>query len=62
MTAHAPISGRKAARSNDRAPIICRTFDCRRFVQINFHNRADRRAAASQSEVVRAGIERMKTL
>jgi Fe-S-cluster containining protein len=47
---------------HDRAPIICRTFDCRRFVQMNFRNRADRRAAASQSDVVRAGMERMKTL
>lgn len=46
---------------HDTAPVICRKFDCRRFVKL-IGNRADRRKAATGSATVRAGIERMKTL
>lgn len=46
---------------HDRAPVICRVFDCRRFA-MNIGNRADRRRAAAQSEVVRAGLARKHTL
>lgn len=46
---------------HDRAPVICQKFDCRKFVQM-LGNRADRRRAAVGNEVVRAGVERLKTL
>lgn len=46
---------------HDRAPAICREFDCRRFAKM-IGNRAARRRAAVGNDVVRAGIERMSTL
>jgi len=46
---------------HDRAPVICRVFDCRRFA-MNIGNRAERRKAAAVSDVVRAGLDRIRTL
>lgn len=46
---------------HDRAPAICRVFDCRRFA-MSMGNRAQRRKAGAQSDVVAAGLARMKTL
>lgn len=46
---------------HDRAPQICRVFDCRRFA-MSLGNRAQRRKAAAMSDVVAAGLERARTL
>lgn len=53
--------GDEGCTIHERAPAICREFDCRRFAKMA-GNRSQRRKASATNEVVRAGVERMKTL
>lgn len=57
--------GEDGCTIHDRAPAICKEFDCRKFVQ-RLGNRADRRKFISQTgykpDVINAGLKRMDTL
>lgn len=48
----------------ERAPVVCRVFDCRRWYKL--HSRADRRRmthrGGTEAEMIEAGRERLATL